>query len=177
MAVTSACSAELHKANIDLGWLFYVQGVVLSPAVIPIALTVTWRKLTSAGIIAGALLGASLGMTAWMIGCWKIYDPADYDFKGTRGIANLDIDIEGDAVNKSSSDVVDAKSPSIEKSEKDPADIRTDAVVAADENTSSNGPDEEEQPSMATLKLAFKKAAWYSLTLTSIVTVIAIYAD
>jgi uncharacterized membrane protein YadS len=38
------------------------RGVVLSPAVIPIALTVTWRKLTSAGILAGALIGASLGV-------------------------------------------------------------------------------------------------------------------
>lgn len=37
------------------------RGVVLSPAVIPIALTVTWRKLTGAGIIAGALIGATLG--------------------------------------------------------------------------------------------------------------------
>ncbi|KJA22107.1 hypothetical protein HYPSUDRAFT_139584 [Hypholoma sublateritium FD-334 SS-4] len=49
------------------------SGVVLSPAVIPIGLTVTWRKLTGAGIIAGALIGATLGMLAWMIGCWKIY--------------------------------------------------------------------------------------------------------
>jgi len=38
------------------------KGVVLSPAVIPIALTVTWRKLTSAGILAGAPIGVSLGV-------------------------------------------------------------------------------------------------------------------
>ena len=37
------------------------RGVVLSPAVIPIALTVTWPKLTRAGVFAGSLAGAVLG--------------------------------------------------------------------------------------------------------------------
>ncbi|KAI0776597.1 Na+/solute symporter [Trametes elegans] len=73
-AVWSGCWATiLHKASIDLGWLFYVQGVVLSPAVIPIGLTVTWSKLTRAGVFSGCIIGAVLGMLAWMIGCWKIY--------------------------------------------------------------------------------------------------------
>jgi Na+/proline symporter len=48
------------------------RGVVLSPAVIPIALTVSWSKLTEAGVLCGAIGGACLGMLAWMIGCWKI---------------------------------------------------------------------------------------------------------
>ncbi|KAI8977810.1 Na+/solute symporter [Trametes punicea] len=73
-AVWAGCwSTILHQASIDLGWLFYVQGVVLSPAVVPIALTVTWSKLTRAGIFSGCITGAVLGMLAWMIGCWKIY--------------------------------------------------------------------------------------------------------
>ncbi|KAH9856095.1 Na+/solute symporter [Lenzites betulinus] len=73
-AVWAGCWATiLHKASIDLGWLFYVQGVVLSPAVIPIALTVTWSGLTRAGVVSGCLGGAVLGMLAWMIGCLKIY--------------------------------------------------------------------------------------------------------
>lgn len=49
------------------------RGVILSPAVIPIALTVSWSKLTRAGVFCGAIGGACLGMLAWMIGCWKIY--------------------------------------------------------------------------------------------------------
>jgi len=68
-----AWATILNKASIDLGWLFYVQGVVLSPAVIPIGLTVTWSKLTKAGVFSGCIIGAILGMLAWMIGCWKIY--------------------------------------------------------------------------------------------------------
>ncbi|TCD69441.1 hypothetical protein EIP91_007567 [Steccherinum ochraceum] len=68
-----AWATILHKASIDLGWLFYVQGVVLSPAVVPIGLTVTWSKLTRAGVFSGCIVGAVLGMIAWMIGCLKIY--------------------------------------------------------------------------------------------------------
>jgi Na+/proline symporter len=49
------------------------RGSILSPAVIPIGLTVSWSKLTKAGIFCGAIGGAFLGMLAWMIGCWKIY--------------------------------------------------------------------------------------------------------
>ncbi|KAI0786264.1 Na+/solute symporter [Abortiporus biennis] len=76
-----AWATILNKASIDLGWLFYVQGVVLSPAVIPIGLTVTWSKLSKAGVFCGCIIGAILGMLAWMIGCWKIF--------GVINIANL----------------------------------------------------------------------------------------
>ncbi|KAG2123413.1 Na+/solute symporter [Suillus clintonianus] len=73
-AVWMGCWATiLHAGNIDLGWLYYVQGSILSPAVIPIGLTVSWSKLTKAGVFCGAIGGAILGMLAWMIGCWKIY--------------------------------------------------------------------------------------------------------
>ncbi|THU93389.1 Na+/solute symporter [Dendrothele bispora CBS 962.96] len=73
-AVWMGCWAViLNKAGVDLGWLFYVQGVVLSPAVIPIGLTVAWSKLNKPAVILGPVIGAVLGMMAWMIGCWKIY--------------------------------------------------------------------------------------------------------
>ncbi|TFY79648.1 hypothetical protein EWM64_g4363 [Hericium alpestre] len=81
-AIWMGCWAViLNKAKIDLGWLFYVQGVALSPAVVPIGLTVTWSKLTRAGVFAGTIGGLILGMCSWMIGCWKIY--------GTINITNL----------------------------------------------------------------------------------------
>ncbi|KAF8438528.1 hypothetical protein L210DRAFT_749845 [Boletus edulis BED1] len=66
-------SISLNAGNINLGWLYYVQGVILSPTVIPIALTISWSKLTHAGVFCGAIGGAVLGMIAWMIGCLKIY--------------------------------------------------------------------------------------------------------
>ncbi|OCH90106.1 hypothetical protein OBBRIDRAFT_812877 [Obba rivulosa] len=72
---TIASTSDLNAGE------FANVGVVLSPAVIPIALTVTWSKLTRAAVFAGCIIGAVLGMLAWMIGCWKIY--------GTINIANL----------------------------------------------------------------------------------------
>ncbi|KAG1845912.1 putative urea transporter, partial [Suillus subalutaceus] len=63
-AIWMGCWATiLQQANIDL---------VLSPAVIPIILTVWWSKLTRTGLLCGSIIGAILGMLAWMIGCWKI---------------------------------------------------------------------------------------------------------
>ncbi|EGN96961.1 hypothetical protein SERLA73DRAFT_57937, partial [Serpula lacrymans var. lacrymans S7.3] len=54
-------------------------GVVLSSAVIPIVLTVLWSKLTRAGVLCGSVIGACLGMLAWMIG----------SYSGTINITNL----------------------------------------------------------------------------------------
>ncbi|KAJ7583799.1 Na+/solute symporter [Mycena floridula] len=183
-AVWMGCWAIiLNKAKIDLGWLFYVQGVILSPAVIPIALTVSWSKLSKPAVIAGPLCGAALGMTAWMVGCLKIYgsititnlanpysavcsgltgllfsgiitvsvsllNPADYDFHGTRNIANLDIDPAG--------------SESAEEDKKDGTTATVDTESAIDELPAS----------MMVLQSAFKRAAMYSSTFTVVVMLI-----
>lgn len=188
-AVWMGCWAViLNKAGVDLGWLFYVQGVILSPAVIPITLTVTWRKLTSIAICLGAILGAVLGLTAWIIGCWKIYgiinitnlakpysavcsgltgflfsgiitvcisllNPANYDFQGTRGIARLDDSDDSDGASENVQDKKD--------------DVNT--AVEADEAGSQAFKSELD---MKTLQAAFKRAAYYSLTLTTIVAII-----
>jgi urea-proton symporter len=41
-----AWATILNYAGIDLGWLFYVQGVALSGAVAPIAFTVCWQRMS-----------------------------------------------------------------------------------------------------------------------------------
>ncbi|WRT64468.1 uncharacterized protein IL334_001400 [Kwoniella shivajii] len=68
-----AWACILHKANIDLGWLFYIQGVCLTPAVVPIGLTVSWGRMSHISAVYGTLFGTVCGMVGWMIGCWKIY--------------------------------------------------------------------------------------------------------
>ncbi|KIK64951.1 hypothetical protein GYMLUDRAFT_980164 [Collybiopsis luxurians FD-317 M1] len=165
-----AWAVILNKAGVDLGWV----RVVLSPAVIPIGLTVSWSKLSKPAVTLGPILGAMLGMTAWMIGCWKIlgsinitnlanpysavcsgltgllfsgiisiglslWRPDNYDFKGTRGIANLDSNRESlGEIRTSTSD-----------------EEKVDNVVE-----------------VSVLKSSFKRAAWYSSALTVIVTII-----
>ncbi|GJJ10478.1 hypothetical protein Clacol_004704 [Clathrus columnatus] len=156
----------LHRANIDLGWLFYVQGVVLSPAVIPIGLTVTWSKLSKVGVFAGTLTGFVTGMLAWMIGCWKIYAPANYDFSGTRAITTIDpIMITTTTTTQS--------------------DDHSRDFAGSHDDIAKNGKEEDgkswiieqtvvrkEEVSREELQRVFKKAAIPSLTLTVIVMLI-----
>ncbi|PPQ64121.1 hypothetical protein CVT24_008732 [Panaeolus cyanescens] len=177
--------------------LLVVLGVVLSPAVIPIALTVTWSKLTTAGVILGPVLGAVLGMLAWMIGCWKIYgsititnlanpfsavcsgltgllfsgiitvgvslwSPADYDFHGTRNIANLDSIVPPSESNPHIKDPF--PSGGVEGGHHAESSVQSEKAGSTEVEAGS--------VDQQVLQSAFKRALWYSATLTAIVTII-----
>ncbi|KAG2030567.1 hypothetical protein BDR03DRAFT_936625 [Suillus americanus] len=153
------------------------MGIVLSPAVIPIILTVWWSKLTRTGLLCGSIIGAILGMLAWMIGCWKIngehfrgltgfmfsglitvfvslLKPDNYDFEGTRAIAMLDNSENNDP----NSDVASA-----EKREKVPSDFEV----------KPRDPVAQEDPlNHDTLQAVFRRAAWYSSAMSVIVIII-----
>ncbi|GAA6005994.1 hypothetical protein JCM10207_007300 [Rhodosporidiobolus poonsookiae] len=68
-----AWSTILHVAKIDLGWLFYVQGVVTTPAVVPIALTVLWKRQSAAAAFWGTIVGIVCGLLGWFLGCRYIF--------------------------------------------------------------------------------------------------------
>ncbi|BGP12235.1 hypothetical protein JCM10213v2_000147 [Rhodosporidiobolus nylandii] len=68
-----AWSCILHVASIDLGWLFYVQGVLLTPAVVPVAFTVSWKKQSKHAAFWSTIFGTSCSLVGWMIGCKKTY--------------------------------------------------------------------------------------------------------
>ena len=68
-----AWSTILQAVGIDLGWLFYVQAVFLSPAVIPIGLTVCWSRQSKVAVLGGSLLGNAGGFFGWFYGCYRIY--------------------------------------------------------------------------------------------------------
>ncbi|KZT25093.1 solute symporter family transporter [Neolentinus lepideus HHB14362 ss-1] len=199
-AIWMGCWATiLNKAGIDLGWLFYVQGVVLSPAVFPIALTVTWSKLTKAGVFCGSIVGACLGMAAWMVGCLKIYGSITITnlakpysavcsgltgllFSGiiTVGVSLLnpaDYDFSGTRAiamldGPESEDVRhDQEASTNEK--KDDHDLETTvAVQPIDSKTELDSHDSHYELSREALMKVFKKAAWYSSMLTLIVAII-----
>ncbi|KAG9217729.1 hypothetical protein CCMSSC00406_0003582 [Pleurotus cornucopiae] len=208
----------LHKASIDLGWVnrstialeIIVTHVlspnqscfmsILSPAVIPIALTVSWSKLTRAGVLSGALIGATLGMAAWMIGCWKIYgvinvtnlaNPYSAVCSGLTGLlfsglitvavsllSPNDYDFHGtraiEDLDKAASISPDSP-PLAVRGDFSPSQTKEGKV---DVETGSI-PVEESAPSgkdepvdIATLRASFKRAAIYSSSLTAIVTII-----
>lgn len=58
-----AWSTILYYAHIDLGWLFYIQGVLLTPAVMPIAFTVLWKKQSKHAAFWGTITGTICGLS------------------------------------------------------------------------------------------------------------------
>ncbi|KAF8519445.1 hypothetical protein JB92DRAFT_3082281 [Gautieria morchelliformis] len=180
-----AWAVILHRANIDLGWVILSLsiGVVLSPAVIPIGLTVTWSKLNKVAVFAGTLTGFATGMAAWMVGCLKIYGQINIPnlalpysavcsgvtsllFSGiiTVGIS-LAYPANYDFKGTRAISVIDPVDPEISDEWK--------VVSGQDskEGTSSNS--ETKSPASADeLQRTFRRAMWPSLILTSIVVVI-----
>lgn len=49
----------------DAQWLFYVQGVALTPAVVPIGLTVCWARQSKHAAFWGTIFGTVCGMLGW----------------------------------------------------------------------------------------------------------------
>ncbi|KZT67891.1 putative urea transporter [Daedalea quercina L-15889] len=203
--------ASLNAATIDLGWwvyslkLFYQsttlrhRGVVLSPAVIPIALTVTWSKLSRAAVFSGSIIGAISGMLAWMIGCWKIYgeinvanlaEPYSAVCSGLTGLLISGvITVLVSLAWPANYDFADTRAITVYEdverdgsvSETSPDDGVMPGVTRYDEKKSAVDEDvrpvsaEPHQPPAASieeLKRVFKRAAWYSLILTLIVAII-----
>lgn len=55
--------------------------MALTPAVVPIGLTVCWNRMSHVSAFYGTLFGTVCGMTGWFVGCHMIY--------GTINVTNL----------------------------------------------------------------------------------------
>ncbi|KAH7882194.1 Na+/solute symporter [Phlebopus sp. FC_14] len=193
-AVWMGCWASiLNAGSIDLGWLFYVQGVILSPAVIPIALTVSWSKLTSAGVFCGAIGGACLGMLAWMIGCWKIYgqinipnlaEPYSAVCSGLTGllfsgILSVSVSLMSpanyDFTGTRAIAMLDGDKASVDQDVQNELEGRTLAdpeKILKEKDSPIVDVSKDEVQAMASLQRVFKRALIYSSILTLIVVII-----
>jgi urea-proton symporter len=56
----------LNKIGISLGWLYLFMGVVIGPAVFPVAMSISWRKCSGVGAVSGAIGGFVLGLSSWL---------------------------------------------------------------------------------------------------------------
>ncbi|KAJ3277876.1 hypothetical protein HK104_002881, partial [Borealophlyctis nickersoniae] len=66
-ALMGVLAIILNHIGISLGYLYLLMGILVSPAVMPIAFTLTWKKQTATGAIAGALSGSGVGIALWLI--------------------------------------------------------------------------------------------------------------
>jgi hypothetical protein len=57
----------LLEIGLSLGYTYLLMGVVIGPAVVPITLTITWKKASPKPVMAGAVLGFVCGFSAWLI--------------------------------------------------------------------------------------------------------------
>jgi len=53
--------------NVDTMWLFMFSAVLCGSCVIPIALAITWHRITGSGVAVGALVGFVAGFSAWLV--------------------------------------------------------------------------------------------------------------
>jgi SSS family transporter len=57
----------LHYIGISLGYLYELMGTLISGAVFPVALTLTWKKQNAFGAVAGTILGTLVGVIGWLV--------------------------------------------------------------------------------------------------------------
>ncbi|KAG2081467.1 putative urea transporter [Suillus cothurnatus] len=172
-------------------------GIVLSPAVIPIILTVWWSKLTRTGLLCGSIIGAILGMLAWMIGCWKINGELSY-ITGAITITNLALPISAVCSGLTGFMFSGLITVFVSLLKPNNYDFEGTRAIAMLENSENNDPDlnvarsaekREKLPSdfeagptnsiaqedplcHDTLQRVFRRAAWYSSAMSVIVILI-----
>ena len=56
----------LSLFQVSLGWLYLFMGVLIGSAVIPIALTMSWGRLTGTAMMAGSIGGTSIALVTWL---------------------------------------------------------------------------------------------------------------
>lgn len=56
----------LRAIGVDLGYMYLLMGIISSPAVVPIAYTLTWRKQSAAAAITAACFGLVSGIAVWL---------------------------------------------------------------------------------------------------------------
>ena len=53
--------------QVSLGWVYLFMGVLIGSAVIPIVLSMTWSRVSSHGMTAGAVTGCIIALVSWLV--------------------------------------------------------------------------------------------------------------
>jgi urea-proton symporter len=66
-------SSFLMQLGASLQYIYLAMGILIGPAVVPIALTVSWKKTNKNAAIMGSILGLAAGICSWMTTTWLLY--------------------------------------------------------------------------------------------------------
>jgi Na+/proline symporter len=75
-------ASVLNNFGITLGYLYLLMGIIVAPAVVPIALTLTWSKQSATAAITAAVVGFCGGLTAWLVTAQCYYGEVSLDSTG-----------------------------------------------------------------------------------------------
>ncbi|KAK7691452.1 hypothetical protein QCA50_004851 [Cerrena zonata] len=178
--------------GISMGWLYEFMGVVLGSAVVPIALSISWKKANKWGCIGGSIAGFCAGITAWLVTTSSLND-------GTINVTTSGGDLEMLAGNLTSIGVggivtcvssyfwpedfdfditraVNAPTPAEPETKAAPEDSseteKKGPSVSSDVVSTASQPAEENDLDPVALNKAFKFAAWSSLILLVIMIIL-----
>ncbi|CAH1777539.1 unnamed protein product [Owenia fusiformis] len=55
-----------HWVGLVLGWLYAFSGIIIGGVVFPLVMSVSWSKVTTAGMLSGVLSGCLCGIPVWL---------------------------------------------------------------------------------------------------------------
>lgn len=66
-------SLMLHYVGVDMTWFGYFYSMLICPGVIPLFLTITWRKQSKLAVFISPLIGLVVGLVIWIVTAYKLY--------------------------------------------------------------------------------------------------------
>ncbi|VUC35449.1 unnamed protein product [Clonostachys rosea] len=69
----SAFATALHYGGVDLNWMGYFLATIIYPGIIPMSMTILWKKQSKAAAIISPILGLASGIAAWLGSAYAYY--------------------------------------------------------------------------------------------------------
>lgn len=66
-------SSFLMQLGASLQYVYLAMGILIGPAVLPIALTISWKKTNKNAAISGSIVGLTAGISSWIAATWLLY--------------------------------------------------------------------------------------------------------
>lgn len=75
-------SSVLLQLGASLQYVYLAMGILIGPAVVPIALTVSWKKTNGISVTLGSVGGLIAGILSWLTTTWFLYGQLSVDTTG-----------------------------------------------------------------------------------------------
>ncbi|CAG8638451.1 9504_t:CDS:2 [Ambispora gerdemannii] len=157
----------LNAIGVDLGYMYLLMGIISSPAVVPVAYTLTWKKQTSTAAIVAALFGVVAGISCWLGTAQALHD--EISLKSTGENYPM---LAGNLVSLISSGLVATLLSLAAPDDFDFTVTRNLEQLTDDEVAGNTVPLDPKETDPVRLKKATRFAVWSSVILTIVLIII-----